>query len=47
MRTLNVFRGQFRARRPTNAALVSATAWAAFSAARRVGKWLPSAEAEA
>jgi AhpD family alkylhydroperoxidase len=38
---------EFRARRPTDADLVGAAAWAAFSAARRVGSWLGSAKIEA
>jgi hypothetical protein len=35
---------EFRARRPTDPDLVGAAAWAAFSAARRVGSWLGSAK---
>jgi hypothetical protein len=38
---------EFRARRPTDADLVGAAGWAAFSVARRVGSWLASAGAEA
>jgi hypothetical protein len=38
---------EFRGRRPTDADLVGAAGWAAFSAARRVGSWLASARAEA
>src|SRR5262249_20459382 len=38
---------EFRARRPTDANLVGAAGWAAFSAARRVGSWLAPAGAGA
>jgi hypothetical protein len=37
---------EFRARRPTDADLVGAAAWGAFSVARWVGSWLTSAGAE-
>ncbi len=37
----------FRASRPDDSTLVELAAWASFSAARRVGAWIPQASPEA
>jgi hypothetical protein len=36
----------FRAQQPGDDKLIEATAWASFTAARRIGSWLCVAEAE-